>query len=64
MLVCNNKIAVGRPRLQYLRQVARNTGADSYTAMKINGLHQFQMESYQLIKRLKDKKTTKFVTPK
>jgi len=25
---------VGRPRLQYLKQVARNTGADSYTAMK------------------------------
>ena len=25
--------AVGRPRLQYLKQVARNTGADSYTAM-------------------------------
>ena len=26
--------AVGRPRLQYLKQVARNTGADSYTVMK------------------------------
>jgi len=26
--------AVGRPRLQYLKQVARNTEADSYTAMK------------------------------
>ena len=26
--------AVGRPRLQYLKQVARNTGGDSYTAMK------------------------------
>jgi hypothetical protein len=26
--------AVGRPRLQYLKQVARNTAADSYTAMK------------------------------
>jgi hypothetical protein len=25
---------VGRPRLQYLKQVARNTGADSYTAVK------------------------------
>jgi hypothetical protein len=29
------KKAVGRPRLQYLKQVARNTAADSYTAMKI-----------------------------
>jgi hypothetical protein len=28
------KKAVGRPRLRYLKQVARNTGADSYTAMK------------------------------
>ena len=26
--------AVGRPRIQYLKQVARNTGADIYTAMK------------------------------
>jgi len=25
---------VGRPRLQYLKQVARNTGNDNYTAMK------------------------------
>ena len=30
----SGKRAVGRPRLQYLKQVARNTGADSYTAMK------------------------------
>jgi hypothetical protein len=26
--------AVGRPRLRYLKQVARNTAADSYSAMK------------------------------
>jgi len=32
----SGKKAVGRPRLQYLKQVARNTGADSYTAMKRN----------------------------
>ena len=30
----SGKTAVGRPRLQYLKQVARNAGADSYTAMK------------------------------
>jgi hypothetical protein len=30
----SGKKAVGRPRLQYVKQVARNTGADSYTAMK------------------------------
>ena len=28
------KKAVGRPRPQYLQQVARNTGADRYTTMK------------------------------
>jgi len=28
------KKAVGRPQLQYLKQVTRNTGADGYTAMK------------------------------
>jgi len=28
------KKAVGRPRLQYLKQVARNSGADYYTAVK------------------------------
>jgi len=28
------KKGVGRPRLQYLKQVAKNTAADSYTAMK------------------------------
>ena len=31
--ISGNK-AVGRPRLQYLKHVARNTGADSDTAMK------------------------------
>jgi hypothetical protein len=30
----SGKKAVGRPRLPYLKQVARITGADSYTAMK------------------------------
>jgi hypothetical protein len=32
--VISRKMAVGRPWLQYLKQVARNTAADSYTAMK------------------------------
>jgi len=31
--ICGKK-AVGRPRLEYLKQVARKTAADSYTAMK------------------------------
>jgi len=30
----SGKEAVGRPQLQYLKQVARNTGADSYTAVE------------------------------
>jgi len=46
---------VGRPQLQYLKQVARNTGAELYSN-EGNGLQQFQMESCQPIKRLKDKK--------
>jgi len=29
----SGKKAVGRPRLQYLKQVDRNTGADSHTAV-------------------------------
>jgi hypothetical protein len=33
-LIISGEKTVGRPRLQYLKQVARNTGADSYTAMK------------------------------
>ena len=32
--VISGKKAVGRPGLQYLKQVTRNTEADSYTAMK------------------------------
>ena len=30
----SGKKAMGRPRLQYFKQVDRNTGADSYTAMR------------------------------
>jgi hypothetical protein len=30
----SGKKGMGRPRLQYLKQVARNVGADSYTTMK------------------------------
>jgi hypothetical protein len=32
--ISGGKKAVGRPRLQYLKQVACNTAADSYTAME------------------------------
>ena len=52
------KRAVGRPRLQYLKQVARNTSWQLYSNEK-NGLQQFQLESCQPIKRLKDKKKMK-----
>jgi hypothetical protein len=30
----SGKKSLGRPRLQFLKKVTRNTGADSYTAMK------------------------------
>jgi hypothetical protein len=53
--ICGKR-AVGRPGLRYLKKVARNTAADSCTAMKISGLQQLQMESCQPIKRLRDKK--------
>ena len=49
-------MAVGRPLLQYLKQVARNTEADSYTAMQRMACNNFQMEICQLIKILRDKK--------
>jgi hypothetical protein len=32
--ISRKKKATGRPRLQYLKQVNRNTEADSYTAVK------------------------------
>ena len=40
--------AVGRPGLQYLKQVARNTAADSNEKI---GLQELQMESGQPIKK-------------
>jgi len=33
-LLLPNRSNKGRPGLHYLKEVARNTGADSYTAMK------------------------------
>jgi hypothetical protein len=34
VVAISRKKPVGIPRLQYLKQVARNTGPDTYTAMK------------------------------
>jgi hypothetical protein len=45
----------GKPRLQYLKQVARNSVTESHSNEK-NGLQKFHMESCQPIKKLKDKK--------
>jgi hypothetical protein len=39
------KNAVGRPRLQYLKQVFRNTEADSYTAMKRMACNNFRLKA-------------------
>jgi porphobilinogen deaminase len=41
----SGKKAVGRPRLQYLKQVARNTGADSYTTMKRMACNNFRWKA-------------------
>jgi hypothetical protein len=51
----SGKKAMRRPRLQYLKQVARNTRAELYSNEK-NGLQQIQMVTCQPIKRSKDKK--------
>jgi hypothetical protein len=41
----SGKKAVGRPRLQYLKQVARNTRADSYPAMKRMACNKFSWKA-------------------
>jgi hypothetical protein len=52
----SGKQAVERPRLHYLKQVARNTRADNYIAIKRMACKKIKMESCQPNKRLKDKK--------
>ena len=53
----SGKKTVGRPGPRYLKQVARSTGADSYTAMKRMACNNFRWKSAnQPIKRLNDKK--------
>jgi hypothetical protein len=37
--------AVGRPRLQYLKQIARNPAADSYKAVKIMACSNFRWKA-------------------
>jgi hypothetical protein len=56
----SGKKAVGRPQLQYLKQVTRNRRRQLYTNEN-NGLQQIQMESCQPIKRLKDRKKRRSV---
>jgi hypothetical protein len=41
----SGKKAVGRPRLQYLKDVARYTGADSYTAMERMACNNFRRKA-------------------
>jgi hypothetical protein len=50
------KKAVGSPRLQYLKQVTRNTGAKSNVAMKRMACNNSRWKSCQPIKRFRDKK--------
>jgi len=47
---------VGKPGLQYLKQVDRNTAADSCTAMTRMACNSLQMERCQNIKILTDRK--------
>jgi hypothetical protein len=42
--------ALGRPRLQYLKQVARKTEADSYTAMKRMACNSYRWKAANLSK--------------
>ena len=44
----------GRPRLQYVKEVARNTAADSYTAMKRMACSSYSWKAANR-SRLKDK---------
>ena len=54
----SGKKTVGRPRIQYFKQVARNKGADSYTVMKRMACNNSRRKAAnQSIKILKDKKT-------
>jgi hypothetical protein len=52
----SGKKAVGRPRLQYLKQVARNTRADSYTAMKITACNNSRWKAANQSKYLRIRK--------
>jgi hypothetical protein len=58
----SGKKPVGRPRLQYLKQVARNTAADSYTAMKRMAGNNSRWKAANQSKDLRDKKTTTNIT--
>jgi len=44
---------MGRPRLQYLKEVDRNTAADSYTAVERMACNKCR---WKAAKRLRDKK--------
>jgi hypothetical protein len=47
----SGKKAVGKPRIQYLKQISRNTGADSYTVMNRMACNNY---SWEAAKRSKD----------
>jgi hypothetical protein len=51
---CGKK-AMGRPRLQYLQQVPRNTGADNYTVTKRMACNQSRRRAANQL-RFKDNK--------
>jgi hypothetical protein len=55
----SGKRAVGRPQLQYLKQLARNTGAHNYTAMKRTACNKSRWKAANQSKLLNRKKKTK-----
>jgi hypothetical protein len=49
----SGKKTVGRPRLQYLKQVVRNTVAESYTTMKRMACNKYRLKAANQSKDLR-----------
>ena len=52
-------MGVGRPRLKYVKQINRNTEADSYRAMKRVGCKNFGWETAKKLKDMTNKKKSR-----
>jgi hypothetical protein len=58
--ICGEK-AVGRPGLQYLKQVDRNPAADSYIAMKRMACNNFRWKAANQSKDWRIRRTPAFI---